>query len=105
MTRDELVLRHYYFPVPRAKHIPLHQIVSITAFPMSWSTGRLRWWGTSYPTYWMPLDMSRTHKNMGFVLDIGRHVYPAITPDRPLDFQAAAMEGGISLPHGGTVPG
>lgn len=39
--------------------------------------------------YWSNFDTSRPSKNVGFVLDLGAHIRPFVTPDDPEAFEAA----------------
>ena len=78
-----ITLRHYYFPFATSKHIPYAQIRRIELRPMGWLSGKGRLWGTSSPFYWMPLEVTRTRKSRMIILDLGRRVKPAFTPDDP----------------------
>lgn len=80
---DGLTLRRYYFPFATSKRIPYTEIRKFDARPMGWFTGKGRGWGTSNLLYWLPLDMSRPLKNTLIILDVGRRVKPAFSPDRP----------------------
>jgi hypothetical protein len=83
LDEDGLMLRRYYFPFATSKRIPYSKIQKFDARPMGWLSGKGRGWGTSNPRYWLPLDMSRARKNTLIVLDLGRWVKPAFSPDRP----------------------
>lgn len=78
-----ITLRRYYFPFGTSKHIPYGRIERVWSRPMGWATGKGRVWGTSHPGYWLPLDGGRPHKDTVFVVDLGRTVKPAFTPDDP----------------------
>jgi hypothetical protein len=55
-----------------------------------------RIWGTTVPGYWLPLDLERPRKQTLVVLDIGRRVRPAVSPDDPdrvLDLLRERMAG------------
>ncbi|MQA17206.1 MAG: hypothetical protein GEV09_24690 [Pseudonocardiaceae bacterium] len=50
---------------------------------MGWLTGKGRGWGTAHPGYWLPLDLGSWRKDRLVVLDLGRRVHPAFSPDDP----------------------
>jgi hypothetical protein len=89
---DALVIRGYYFPFAGTRVIPYRQIRSVQSFPMGIFAGRGRIWGTTNPRYWAHLDPGRTHKTVGLLLDLGRFVKPAITPDDPAAVEAIIRE-------------
>lgn len=78
-----VTLRWYYFPFGTSKHIPYDRIRRVEARPMGWGNGKGRLWGTTRPGYWFPLDARRPKKDTLVVLDVGRPVKPAFTPDDP----------------------
>jgi hypothetical protein len=78
-----LTLRHYYFPWAGAKRIEYSAIRRAEARPMTWLTGKGRWWGTSRPGYWLPLDLHRSSKSTLLVFDLGGRVKPCVSPDEP----------------------
>jgi hypothetical protein len=78
-----LTLRRYYFPTGTSKRIPYARIRGVEARPMGWLTGKGRGWGSAHPGYWLPLDTGRPHRHTLVVLDLGRTVKPAFTPDDP----------------------
>ena len=80
---DGITLRHYYFPVFAAKRIRYSRIRSVETREMNWMTGRGRSWGTADPRYWLPLDRERQSKYTLVILDLGKVVHPAFTPDEP----------------------
>jgi hypothetical protein len=49
--------------------------------PLGAVRGRLRVWGTADPRVWWHLDPGRSRKRTALLLDVGRRVRPAITPD------------------------
>jgi hypothetical protein len=87
-TAEGLRIRHYYFPVGD-KRIRWDAIRSVDRVRVGALRGRLRIWGTANPRYWASLDPARPRKQQAFVLDLGRHVHPFITPDDPASFEAA----------------
>ena len=87
-----LTLRRYYFPLATSKRIPYADIRGIDVRDMSRLTGQWRLWGTSNPRYWLPLDLHRPGKRTLVVLDLGRSVQPAFSPDDPDRFLALLRE-------------
>ena len=83
LDEDGVTIRRYYFPWAGSKRIPYRQLRHAEARPMGALTGRARIWGTTVPRYWLPLDLGRPRKQTLVVLDIGRRVRPAISPDDP----------------------
>ena len=83
LDEDGLILRHYYFPLGTSKRIAYRDIRHVQARPMGWLTGKGRGWGTTNPRYWLPLDTSRPEKDTLLILDLGRLVRPAFSPDDP----------------------
>jgi hypothetical protein len=102
LTDSVLVLSHYYFPLGRKKVIPLTAIHGVDQFDMTWLRGKLRIWGTTNPKYWMPLDLGRPKKSVGFIVNLGGHISPAFSPDRPEEFRSNLMSLGIAVPHRST---
>lgn len=78
-----LTLRRYYFPTGRSKSLVYDQIRAVHTHPLTWLSGRGRGWGTGHPRHWLPLDLGRFRKRVLVVLDVGRWVRPAFTPDDP----------------------
>lgn len=78
-----ITLRRYYFPIGTSKHIPYGSIRRTAVRPMGWLTGKGRAWGTAHPRCWLPLDITRPRKDKLVVLDVGKVVQPAFSPDDP----------------------
>ena len=78
---DGITIRRYYFPFANPKRIGYSKIQGIKAKPMSWTSGKGRFWGAADPRYWFPLDIHRGSKQTLVVLYLGRRVRPCITPD------------------------
>jgi hypothetical protein len=83
LDAEGVTLRRYYFPAGRPKRIPYRDIKDVRVQRMGWLTGKGRGWGTVHPRYWLPLDVTRPGKDKLVVLDLGRPVQPAFTPDEP----------------------
>jgi hypothetical protein len=69
--------------VPRATPRP----VSVHRFAMSALRGKGRIWGSGDLGHWANLDPRRPRKSVGFLVDLGRHVVPFLTPDDPDTFE------------------
>jgi hypothetical protein len=83
LDEDGITIRRYYFPWAGPKRISYTDIQGIKAQPMSWASGKGRFWGASDPRYWFPLDTRRGSKRTLLILDVGRRVRPCITPENP----------------------
>jgi hypothetical protein len=83
LDADGITLRRYYFPTGAGKHIAYGSVRAVGTRPMTWLTGRGRGWGTAHPGYWLPLDLTRPGRDTLVVLDVGRRIKPAFTPDDP----------------------
>ena len=82
LDEDGVTIRRYYFPWAGSKRISYRELRDVEARPMGALTGRGRIWGTTVPGYWLPLDLGRRKQTL-VVLDIGRRVRPAVSPDDP----------------------
>ena len=80
---EGITIRRYYFPLATAKRICYSDIQGIKTKPISWKSGKGRFWGASDPRYWFPLDIHRNSKQTLLVLDVGRLVKACITPEHP----------------------
>jgi hypothetical protein len=83
LDEDGITIRRYYFPIATPKRIAYTDIQGIKAQPMSWASGKGRFWGASDPRYWFPLDTRRGSKQTLLILNVGRRVRPCITPENP----------------------
>ncbi len=92
---DEIRIRAYYFPWG-TKRIPYGSIRDLRRVAMDVLHGRGRIWGTGNFGYWASLDPKRPSKSIAFILDIGRHVRPFLTPDDPDAFERA-VRGHVSM--------
>jgi hypothetical protein len=90
-TESALRIRAYYFPWG-TKVIPYGSIKGLKRVDMGLATGRARVWGTANPRYWASLDTARPSKKVAFIVDVGKHVSPYVTPDDPDAFEAALRE-------------
>ena len=92
---DEIRIRAYFFPWG-TKRIPYGSIRDLRRVAMDVLHGRGRIWGTGNFGYWASLDPKRPSKSIAFILDIGRHVRPFLTPDDPDAFERA-VRGHVSI--------
>jgi hypothetical protein len=77
-----LAIRGYYFPAG-TKRIRWSDVRGVDERPLGALTGRLRIWGSGDPRLWWHLDPRRPRKRTALVIDLGRRIRPAITPDDP----------------------
>jgi len=76
------VIIRWYYPWG-AKKIGYTAIRSVTARPLTHTTGQRRIWGSGDLTHWYNLDGSRSKKRVALEIDTGGRVRPTITPDDP----------------------
>jgi hypothetical protein len=96
------MLRLYY---PWAsKTIPYSAIKDVQRITLSGLRGRGRLWGTLNLGYWANLDMKRSRKKVGLVLNIGKRVKPYITPDDTDALETLLREKAGLGPASPTVP-
>lgn len=93
----------YYLPWG-ARQIAYSSLRGIERVDLSAARGRGHIWGTANPGYWANVDPTRPRKATGFVLDLGRRVWPLVTPDDPDAFEAVVRDrtGLGPAPGGGT---
>ncbi len=80
---QELIISNYY--LWGAKRIRYTSIRGVQTLPLTGLNAVRRWriWGSGDFVHWWNLDPSRPDKSIALVIDVGRHVYPTITPDDP----------------------
>lgn len=83
LDSEGVTVRHYYFPTGASKSIPYDKIVVARSRRMGWMSGKGRLWGSASPRRWLPLDGSRSSKDVLVCLDLGGRVQPALSPDDP----------------------
>jgi hypothetical protein len=97
-----VTLRRYY---PwAAKTIPYSSIKGVQRITLSSLRGRGRIWGTMNVHYWANLDMKRTKKTVGLILDVGKRVSPYVTPDDTDALETLLREKAGLGPASATVP-
>jgi hypothetical protein len=85
-TDSEIRVRGYYFPWG-TKRIPYTSIRSLDRFVMTALRGKGRIWGSGDFSHWANLDPGRPRKDVGFFVNLGRHIIPFLTPDDPDVFE------------------
>ncbi len=104
LDRDGVTIRQYYFPLGASKRIPYARIKGVQARRMGLLSGKGRMWGSGDFRHWLPLDLRRPTKDTLLILDLGRWVKPAITPDNAARVLTILRERGVSTsPYGGSV--
>ncbi|MEV5988881.1 hypothetical protein AB0L85_28405 [Streptomyces sp. NPDC052051] len=78
-----LTIRRYY--LWGAKRIRYTSIRGVETLPLTGLNRVRKWriWGSGDFVHWWNLDRKRPKKNVALVIDVGRRVYPTITPDAP----------------------
>lgn len=77
---EGITIFNYYFPLGQPKRILWNQVRSVQEKPLTALNGRLRMWGMGFRLYWLNNDF-RINKDRMLVIDVGRIIKPAITPD------------------------
>ena len=95
-------IRNYY-PLA-SKTIPYSSIKGVQRVALTNLRGKGRLWGTMNLRYWANLDMRRTRKSFGLVLDLGKKVKPYITPDDTDTLESLLREKAGLGPAGPTIP-
>jgi hypothetical protein len=100
-TDAELVIRRYD-AFQRPKRIPYAQIRSARQVELS-PARRWRIWGSGDLRHWWNYDSARPKKQVAFVLDLGKHWQPVITPDDPERVAEALRSHGVTVESGGSL--
>ncbi|MCM3883347.1 hypothetical protein [Frankia sp. R82] len=78
---QEITIRSYY---PWGdKRIRYSSVRGVEVLPLTGANRMRKWriWGSGDFIHWWNLDPNRLRKDVALVLDVGRRVYPTITPD------------------------
>lgn len=94
-TDQELVIRHYYFPVG-PKHVPYSAIREVRRVNLG-PLGRWRIHGSNDFVHWFNFDIRRPRKRSGLVIYAGGQVRPVITPDQPDQVAEVLASHGVSV--------
>ena len=92
LDQEGLTLRRYYFPLLLSKRIAYTDIVNVRQRAMGTWTGKWRLGGSGDLRHWAPLDIHRPKKDTAIVLDLGKFVRPAFSPDDPERVMALLRE-------------
>lgn len=88
---EGITIRCYYFPVGD-KRITWASVRGVERRAITGARGKYRIWGTGDFRHYYNLDPQRPRKQTAFVLDLGRHIRPVVTPDDPETFAAVVAE-------------
>lgn len=80
---DGLLIRNYYFPSMKTKHLSWAEIEGVHTSPLKFFTGKFRLWGMGVKPCWFNLDLSRPMKSKAIEIDTGSFFRAAITPKDP----------------------
>jgi hypothetical protein len=80
---DHALIIGMYYLWGGAKTIPYTAIRGVERQPLTGLTGKWRIWGSSDFVHWWNLDTKRPGKATALVIDLGKRILPAITPDDP----------------------
>lgn len=78
---NKLEIKRYYFPIGTSKVINFSEIKKIGEMDLHIGNGKGRIWGMSLAPYWYNWDNNRFWRKKAIVIDLGKNVNPAITPD------------------------
>src|SRR3989338_1673723 len=93
----ELIVRQYYFPLSRARKIPLARIRRVELHPLTIWNGLYRLWGMGVRPIWFHFDSSRLRKKHFLQVDPGAWMQSGLTPsDMDAAFQALRARLGAS---------
>lgn len=85
ITDQDITINSYYFPLGQSKIIPWNNVKSVSTEPLTVLNGKYRMWGMGLKPYWFNSDW-RANKDQMFVIDTGKYIKSALTPD---DFESA----------------
>jgi len=94
-TGDELIIRRYT-ALLRPRRISYAEIRTVTKRRLR-SLQKWRIWGSGDLRHWFNFDGHRPSKEVALVLDVGKRVRPAITPDEPERVVAVLRSHGVHV--------
>jgi hypothetical protein len=97
LTDSELIIRHYYLPLP--KRIRYSAIRAVRETPMSWM-GKWRIQGSSDFIHWFNFDARRPRKDTALVIYLDGRIRPVITPDDPNAVVTELAAHGVNVTRG-----
>ena len=90
LTKNDLTLKNYYFPLGTPKRILADEIVSIEKTAPTFLNGKWRLWGSSNFLGWFPLDWKRPHRDCLYRLrQSGRNFTICFTVENSAAFDSA----------------
>jgi len=81
ISENKIEIKNYYFPTAESKIIDFSEIKNINQIALNFLNGRGRLWGMSLAPYWYNWDLRRFGSKKAIVIDLGKLVNPAITPE------------------------
>jgi hypothetical protein len=81
ITHDEITINYYYLWYPMSKKINFSTVKNVDLINLTLFSGRFKFWGINHLMYWYHMDINRHSKKEGIILDLGRRIKPAITPN------------------------
>jgi len=83
LTRNYLKIFKYYYPLQKAKIIPLFKVKKASIFKLTMFTGKYKFYGLAWDLSWFHLDKKRPLKEFGIKIHDGSFVNCVITPENP----------------------
>ena len=96
ISESELIVRQYYFPLSRARRIPLKNIQRVELHSLTIWNGLYRLWGMGVRPIWFHFDSSRFAKKHFLQVDTGTWMKIGLTPkDMETAFKALREQLGL----------
>jgi hypothetical protein len=83
LTRNYLKIFKYYYPLQKAKIIPLYNVKKASIFKLTMFTSKYKFYGLAWDLSWFHLDKKRPLKEFGIKIYDGSLVNCVITPENP----------------------
>lgn len=82
LTRSEITIHGYYFPLGKSKTIRFEKIKKVTLRKLGWFSGKLRIWGSSLMDFrWYARDCGRSKKTYCIDIDVaGSWITCSVSP-------------------------
>lgn len=81
INNNNIEIKRYYFPIGTSKLIKFSEIKNIEEIDLNLLNGTGRLWGMSFAPYWYNWDNNRFWRKKAIVINLGKNINPAITPD------------------------
>jgi hypothetical protein len=78
---EKVEIKRYYFPTGKSKKIKFSEIKKIEEIELDFYNGKGRIWGMGLAPYWFNWDNNRFWRKKAIIIDLGKNISPAITPD------------------------